>query len=63
MLGSVGGEPLPGDSAAADRLRAWLAAQRAPYRPAEVTPVEDGLLLTWPLARDPDALVTPGGGG
>ncbi|MGY1842177.1 hypothetical protein [Modestobacter sp. SYSU DS0875] len=62
LLGSVGGEPLP-DAAAADRLRAWLEAQRAPYRPARVTTVEDGLLLTWRLAPDPDAMVTPGGGG
>ncbi|MGY1856710.1 hypothetical protein [Modestobacter sp. SYSU DS0290] len=63
LLGSVGGEPLPGDPAAVDRLRAWLSAQRAPYRPARVTTVDDGLLLSWPLARDPDALVAPGGGG
>ncbi|MGY2080741.1 hypothetical protein [Modestobacter sp. SYSU DS0657] len=62
VLGSVGGEPLP-DAAAADRLRAWLEAQRTPYRPARVTTVEDGLLLTWRLVPDPDAMVTPGGGG
>ncbi|WP_369130666.1 hypothetical protein [Modestobacter roseus] len=63
VLGSVAGVPLPGDSPAADRLRNWLEAQRSPYRPARVTSVEDGLLLTWPRAPDPDAQVTPGGGG
>jgi hypothetical protein len=62
VVARIGGRALTDDPAAREQLRAWLAAQRAPYAPDRVTEVEGGLLLGYHLVRDPDALV-PGSGG
>ncbi|WP_222193957.1 hypothetical protein [Modestobacter italicus] len=66
VISSLGGTSLAGDDAAAraaeDRLRALLDAQRPPYAPSRVTEVEGGLLVGYPLVRDPDTLVSITGG-
>ncbi|MGY5882909.1 hypothetical protein [Modestobacter lacusdianchii] len=66
VISSLGGTSIAGDDAAAqaaaDRLRALLDAQRRPYAPDRVVEVEGGLLVGYPLVRDPDALVSITGG-
>ncbi len=57
LLDAVGGAPVPGDAAATDRLRAWLAAQLPPFAPGEVRTTGEGVLVCFPYVSDPDALV------
>ncbi|MGY1693292.1 hypothetical protein ACI780_00145 [Geodermatophilus sp. SYSU D00814] len=57
LVDAVGGAAVPDDPAATDRLRAWLAAQRPPFRPDDVQVTDDGVLVSYRYAPDPDALV------
>ncbi len=57
LVDAVGGAPVPADPAATDRLRAWLAAQLPPYAPGVVEVTDGGVLVGYPYASDPDALV------
>ncbi len=58
LLDALGAAPVPADPAATDALRAWLAAQLPPLAPDEVQVTDDGVLVSFRYASDPDALVT-----
>lgn len=57
LLGAVGGEPLGTGRPGTEALQTWLEAQLPPYAPDRVEATEDGVLLTYRYASDPDALV------
>ncbi len=57
LVDAVGGAPVPGDPAATERLRTWLAAQLPPYAPGVVEVTDGGVLVGFPYSSDPDALV------
>ena len=42
---------------ATESLRTWLEAQLSPFAPDRVEVTEDGVLLSYRYASDPDALV------
>ena len=57
LLGAVDGEPLGTGRPGTEALQTWLEAQLPPYAPDRVEVTEDGVLLTYRYASDPDALI------
>lgn len=62
VVDSVAGTPLREDPGLVVLVTTWLSAQLPPYAPASVTPLEDGLLISYGYASDPDGLVVAAGG-
>ena len=58
LIGSAGGEELVPGSAAAERVRAFVAAQQPPFAADTVEMTEDGLLVGFDYSSSPDADVT-----
>jgi hypothetical protein len=58
VITSVGGIPIEGDPVQTDRVLTLLQAQRAPYTPDVVRPVDGGLLVGYHYVPDPDAVLT-----
>ncbi|MGY1730867.1 hypothetical protein ACI798_05045 [Geodermatophilus sp. SYSU D01045] len=58
LVDAVGGAPVPGDPEATERLRAWLAAQLAPFAPDDVEVTDAGVLVSFRYVSAPEALVT-----
>ena len=58
LLDRAGGEELVPGSAAAERVRAFVAAQRVPFLPDTVEVTEDGVLVGFDYSPSPDAAVT-----
>ena len=58
LVDSIGGEPLVPGSEAAERVRAFVAAQRPPFAPDTVEVTEDGVLVGFDYVSSPDAAVT-----
>ncbi len=57
LLAAVGGAPVGTGEPATASLTTWLEAQRPPFAPDPVEVTEDGVLLSYRYASDPDALV------
>jgi hypothetical protein len=57
LLTAVGGAPVGTGEPATASLTTWLAAQRPPFAPDPVEITEDGVLLSYRYASDPDDLV------
>ncbi|WP_158657553.1 hypothetical protein [Blastococcus saxobsidens] len=57
LLDSVGGAPVGTGQAATEELGTWLEAQLPPFAPDRVEVTDDGVLLSYRYASDPDALV------
>lgn len=57
LLDGVGGAPIGTGEVATESLRAFLAAQLPPFAPDRVDITDDGVLLSYRYASDPDALV------
>ena len=57
LLATVGGAPVGTGEPATEPLRTWLEAQLSPFAPDRVEVTEDGVLLSYRYASDPDALV------
>jgi hypothetical protein len=57
LLTAVGGAPVGTGEPATAALTTWLAAQRPPFVPDPVEVTEDGVLLSYRYASDPDDLV------
>ncbi len=62
IVDSVAGTPLREDPGLVALVTTWLSAQLPPYAPASVTPLEDGLLISYRYASDPDGLIVSAGG-
>jgi hypothetical protein len=62
VIAGIDGGALAADPGRTDRLEAWVAAQRPPYAPDTVRPVDRGLLVTYRYAPDPDGAVARAGG-
>ncbi|SEL77178.1 hypothetical protein SAMN04515665_11913 [Blastococcus sp. DSM 46786] len=60
LIDAVGSAPVGAGKAATARLRTWLEAQLPPFAPDRVEVVEEGVLLSYRYASDPDALVAEG---
>ncbi|WP_146220425.1 hypothetical protein [Geodermatophilus normandii] len=58
LLDAMGDAPVPGDPAATERLRSWLAAQLPPYAPDDVEVTDAGVLVSFRYVSGPDALVS-----
>jgi hypothetical protein len=57
LLATVGGAPVGAGEPATEPLRTWLDAQLSPFAPDRVEVAEDGVLLSYRYASDPDTLV------
>jgi hypothetical protein len=57
LLATVGSAPVGIGEPATEPLRTWLEAQLSPFAPDRVEVTEDGVLLSYRYASDPDALV------
>ncbi|TYP85915.1 hypothetical protein [Blastococcus xanthinilyticus] len=57
LLDAVGNAPVGAGEAATAELRTWLEAQLPPFAPDRVEVTDDGVLLSYHYASDPDALV------
>ncbi|CCG04731.1 hypothetical protein [Blastococcus saxobsidens] len=57
LLDAVGSAPVGAGEAATAELRTWLEAQLPPFAPDRVEVTEEGVLLSYRYASDPDALV------
>jgi hypothetical protein len=57
LLTAVGGAPVGTGEPATAALTTWLAAQRPPFAPDPTEVTEDGVLLSYRYASDPDDLV------
>ncbi|WP_156036402.1 hypothetical protein [Blastococcus sp. URHD0036] len=57
VVDSVGGQPVPADGAATQRLVAWLDAQLPPFAPDVVEVTGDGVLIAFDYVPGPDAVV------
>ncbi len=57
VVDAVGGQPVPADGAATQRLVAWLDAQLAPFAPDVVEVTGDGVLIAFDYVPGPDAVV------
>jgi hypothetical protein len=57
LLDAVGNAPVGDGEAATAELRTWLQAQLPPFAPDRVEVTDDGVLLSYHYASDPDALV------
>ncbi|MDK3258340.1 hypothetical protein [Blastococcus capsensis] len=57
LLGAVGSAPVGAGDAATAELLTWLEAQLPPFAPDRVEVTDEGVLLSYRYASDPDALV------
>lgn len=57
LLTAVGSTPVGAGRPATEPLQTWLGAQRPPFAPDRVEVTDDGVLLSYDYASDPDALV------
>lgn len=57
LLDAVGSAPVRTGEAATAELRTWLEAQLTPFAPDRVEVTNEGVLLSYRYASDPDALV------
>jgi hypothetical protein len=57
LLATSGRAPVGIGEPATEPLRTWLEAQLSPFAPDRVEVTEDGVLLSYRYASDPDALV------
>ncbi|GAB3362282.1 thioesterase domain-containing protein [Modestobacter lapidis] len=62
VITGIGGTVLADDPRRADRLLAWVDAQREPYAPDTVRRVDQGVLVTYRWSPDPDGAVARTGG-
>ena len=57
LLSAVGSAPVGAGEPATESLQTWLEAQLPPFAPDRVEVTEEGVLLSYRYASDPDALV------
>jgi hypothetical protein len=57
LLDTVGDAPVGAGQPATEPLRTWVEAQLSPFAPDRVDVTEDGVLLSYRYASDPDGLV------
>ena len=57
LLATVGDAPVGAGEPATEPLRTWLEAQLPPFAPDRIDVTEDGVLLSYRYASDPDGLV------
>ena len=57
VLSAVGGTPVGAGEPATELLQTWLEAQLPPFAPDRVEVTEEGVLLSYRYASDPDGLV------
>jgi hypothetical protein len=58
LIASVGSAPVGAGEAATEELRTWLEAQLPPFAPDRIEVTDDGVLLSYRYASNPDALVS-----